>query len=103
MCPVTSQVKTVTHVNLSDMGRQDSCLHIHHDADHHMCRVRYTAYPLFGSNGGLYVGEKVQQISGPEGRRVTGRRMVGKTMPFLACMEQLKMVALALAPRRDST
>jgi len=86
------------HVNLFEIGQQDSCLHIHYDADHRMCQVRVTAYPLYGSNGELYMGEMVQQISVPEDRRVKGRRMVGKTMPFLACMEQLKMVASAQAP-----
>ena len=86
------------HVNLFEIGQQDSCLHIHYDANHRMCQVRVTAYPLYGSNGELYMGEMVQQISGPEDRRVNGRRMVGKTLPFMACIDQLKMVAAAQAP-----
>jgi transcriptional regulator with GAF, ATPase, and Fis domain len=63
-----------------------------------MCQVRVSAYPLRGSNGELYMGELIQQLSGPEERRVNGRRMVGQTPPFLACMDQLKMAAAAHAP-----
>jgi two-component system, NtrC family, response regulator AtoC len=86
------------HVNLFEIGQRDSCLHVHHDADHRICQVRVTAYPLYGSDGELYMGELIQEISAPEERRQNGRRMVGKTVPFLACMDQLKMVASAQAP-----
>lgn len=86
------------HVNLFEIGKTDSCLHVHYDADNRMCQVRVSAYPLRGSNGELYMGELIQQISAPEERRTNGRRMVGQTLPFLACMDQLKMVATAQAP-----
>jgi len=86
------------HVNLFEIGKRDSCLHVHQDADHRMCQVRVTAYPLYGSSGELYMGELIEEISAPEERRTNGRRMVGKTAPFLACMDQLKMVASAQAP-----
>ena len=86
------------HINLFEIGKQDSCVHVHYDADHRMCQVRVTAYPLYGSNGELFMGELIQEISVPDERRLNGRRMVGKTQPFLACMEQLKMVAGAQAP-----
>ena len=86
------------HVNLFEIGKRDSCLHVHYDANHRMCQVRVTAYPLYGSNGELFMGELIQEISAPEERRLNGRRMVGETPPFLACMEQLKMVASAQAP-----
>jgi len=86
------------HVNLFEIGKRDSCLHVHQDADHRMCQVRVTAYPLYGSSGELYMGELIEEISAPEERRTNGRRMVGGTAPFLACMEQLKMVASAQAP-----
>jgi two-component system response regulator AtoC len=86
------------HANLFEIGKTDSCLHVHYDADHRMSQVRVTAYPLRGSNGELYMGELIQQLSGPEERRANGRRMVGRSQPFLACMDQLKMVAAAQAP-----
>ena len=86
------------HVNLFEIGKRDSCMHVHHDADHRMCQVRVTAYPLYGSSGELFMGALIEEISAPEERRVNGRRMVGKTAPFLACMDQLKMVASAQAP-----
>ena len=86
------------HANLFDIGKTDSCLHVHYDGDHRMCQVRVSAFPLRGSDGELYMGELIEQISAPEERRVNGRRMVGQTQPFLACMEQLKMVSMAQAP-----
>jgi transcriptional regulator with PAS, ATPase and Fis domain len=86
------------HVNLFEIGKQDSCLHLHYDANHRMCQVRVTAFPLHGADGELYMGELIEEISAPEERRVNGRRMVGKTQPFLACMDQLKMVSSAHAP-----
>jgi transcriptional regulator with PAS, ATPase and Fis domain len=86
------------HVNLFEIGKQDSCLHVHYDANHRMCQVRVSAFPLRGSSGELYMGELIQQISTPDERRLNGRRMVGKTPPFLACMDQLKMVSSAQAP-----
>jgi len=86
------------HVNLFEVGQRDSCLHIHYDKDHRMCQVRVTAYPLRGGDGELYMGELIQQISGPEDRRVEGKRMVGCTPTFMSCMDQLKMVAAAQAP-----
>jgi len=86
------------HVNLFEIGQRDSCLHIHYDKDHRMCQVRVTAYPLRGSDGELYMGELIEELSGPEERRIEGKRMVGFTPPFMACMDQLKMVAAAHAP-----
>jgi len=86
------------HANLFEIGKTDSCLHVHYDSGHRMCQVRVTAHPLRGSNGELYMGELIQQLSGPDERRINGRRMVGKSTPFLACMDQMKMVAAAQAP-----
>ncbi|MEN8204979.1 MAG: sigma 54-interacting transcriptional regulator [Pseudomonadota bacterium] len=86
------------HANMFEIGKSDSCLHVHFDSDHRMCQVRVTAFPLRGNNGELYMGELIQQLSGPEDRRVNGRRMVGQTPPFLACIDQMKMIAAASAP-----
>jgi two-component system response regulator AtoC len=86
------------HVNLFEVGQQDSCVHLHYDVGHRLCQARVTAYPLHGSDGELYMGELIEEISPPEERRNNGRRMVGKTQPFLACIEQLRMVAAAQAP-----
>jgi two-component system response regulator AtoC len=86
------------HVNLFEIGKTDSCLHVHYDGNNRICQVRVSAFPLRGSDGELYMGELIQQLSGPEERRINGRRMVGKAPPFLACLDQLKMVATAQAP-----
>ena len=86
------------HANMFEIGKADSCLHVHFDSDHRMCQVRVTAHPLRGNNGELYMGELIQQLSGPDERRINGRRMVGQSTSFLACMDQMKMVAAAQAP-----
>jgi PAS domain S-box-containing protein len=86
------------HQNLFENGKQNSCLHVHYDANHRMCQVRVTAYPMQGSNGELFMGEFIQAIASPSQQRKNGRRMVGKSEPFLAVMEQLHMVAAAQAP-----
>ena len=86
------------HLNLFETGQRDSCVHLHYDVGHRMGQVRVTAYPLQGSNGELYMGELIQEMSTPNERRNNGQRMVGKAPEFMACMEQLKMVAAAQAP-----
>lgn len=86
------------HANLFDIGKTDSCLHVHYDGDKRLCQVRVSAFPLRGTNGELYMGELIQQLSAPEEHRVNARRMVGQTKPFLACMDQLGMVSQAQAP-----
>jgi two-component system response regulator AtoC len=86
------------HLNLFEIGKQDSCLHTHYDKSQRMCKVRVTAYPLRGGDGRLYMGELIQELSAPEERRLNGRRLVGSTAPFLACLEQLKMAAAVHAP-----
>jgi transcriptional regulator with PAS, ATPase and Fis domain len=86
------------HAKLFEVEQRNSCLHIHYDKDHRMCQVRVTAYPLRGSDGQLYMGELIEELSGPEDRRVEGKRMVGCSPAFMGCMDQLKMVAAAHAP-----
>ena len=86
------------HVNLFEIGQRDSCVHLHYDVDHRLCQVKVSTYPLLGSNGELYMGELIEEISAPAERGLNGRRMVGKAPPFMACMDQLKMVATAQAP-----
>jgi two-component system response regulator AtoC len=86
------------HVNLFEVGQRDSCLHVHYDTNHRMCQVRVTAYPLIGSDGELYMGELIEELSGPGDRNYEGKRLVGSTPPFMACIDQLKMVATAHAP-----
>lgn len=86
------------HLNLFENGTQDSCLHTHYDKSKRSCKVRVSAYPLRGLDGKLYMGELIQEMSAPESRDINLKRMVGTTMPFVACLEQLKMTALVHAP-----
>jgi transcriptional regulator with PAS, ATPase and Fis domain len=86
------------HLNLFEIGETYSCLHTHYDQSRHRCKVRVTAYPVRGSNGKLYMGELIQEIAAPEQAGTNGKRMVGCTGPYLACIEQLKMVSAVHAP-----
>ena len=86
------------HTHLFEKGEQKSCVHIHYDQDGNMHQVRVTAYPLRSSDGELYLGEHIQEISAPEHPGAGVGRMVGKTGPFTACVEQLKLVAATHAP-----
>lgn len=86
------------HLNLFEIGKQDSCLHTHYDKNNRVCRVRVTAYPLRGADGKLYMGELIEELCAPDAQRANGNTMVGSTPPFLACLEQLKMTAAAHAP-----
>lgn len=86
------------HLNLFEIGETYSCLHTHYDKSRRSCKVRVTAYPVRGSNGKLYMGELIREIAAPEEVGQTGKRMVGCTGPYMACIEQLKMVAAVHAP-----
>ena len=86
------------HSHLFEHGEQKSCVHIHYDQDGNMHQVRVTAHPLRSSDGELYLGEHIQEISAPEHVTGSAGRMVGKTEPFTACVEQLKLVAATHAP-----
>ena len=57
------------HQNLFENGKQNTCLHVHYDANHRMSQVRVTAYPLQGSNGELFMGELIQAIASPSQHR----------------------------------
>mgnify|MGYP001821224760 FL=1 len=86
------------HNYLFENAEQKSCLHIHYDQHGQMHQVRVTAYPLHSNDGEMYLGELIQEISAPEQPGATGGRMVGNTMAFTACLEQLKLVAATEAP-----
>lgn len=85
------------HLNLFETGKQDTCLHIHYDKNNRSFRVRVSAFPLRGVDGRLYMGEMIQELCSFD-RLDCSKRMVGATMPFLACLEQMKMTALVHAP-----
>jgi len=81
------------HTHVFATGEPHSCLHIHYDADHHMHQVRVTAYPLRCPDGTLCMGETVEELSAKQDKDNSPDQMVGRSKPFLACMEHLKMAA----------
>lgn len=86
------------HASLFKYNKPTSCVHNHFDKNGRMYQVRVSGYPLRGSNGELYMGELIEELNLPAERRRNSRHMVGKSRPFLACMDQLKVAATAEAP-----
>jgi two-component system, NtrC family, response regulator AtoC len=96
--PCSEAGENCPHSNLYSTGKPTTCLHNHYDIKGRMCQVRVHAYPLRGGNGELYMGELIEAINPPDERRKNGKRMVGKSRPFMACIDQLKVAAGAEAP-----
>ena len=86
------------HQDLYEKETSCSCLHIHYDTKGRAHRVKIKAYPLFGDNGEVYLGEALEDISMPDERYSDQVRMVGKSPVFLRMLEQLRIGASADAP-----
>jgi DNA-binding NtrC family response regulator len=86
------------HDQVFNTGKASFCAHSHRDINDRVHQVKVAAYPLYGADGELYLGECIDEILPPEERRSGGERMVGATPAFLACVEQLKVGASSEAP-----
>jgi transcriptional regulator with PAS, ATPase and Fis domain len=86
------------HVSLYEHRRPTICIHQHYDPAMRAHQVRVSAYPLSGTDGSLLMGELIEEIAAPDTRRHMPRRMVGRSQPFLACVDQLKVTASTEAP-----
>jgi len=96
--PCHEEGEECPHVHIFDTGESCVCAHVHVDAGHRIHQVRVSAYPLHGSDGQLYMGECIEQVTSPDDRRSGSDRMVGNTPVFLACVEQLSVAAGSDAP-----
>ncbi len=81
-----------------EQGRGTSCLHVHYDGQGRVHRVKINAYPLQGSDGALYLGEVIDELSEPDERHSGEPRMAGESPVFLAVLEQLRQAANSDAP-----
>ncbi len=63
-----------------------------------MYQVRVSAFPLNGSNDELLLGECIEEISSTNNYIPGGGRMVGESVEFLACIDQLNIAASSDAP-----
>jgi PAS domain S-box-containing protein len=79
-------------------GEGCSCMHIHYDPDGRAHRVKIKAYPLLDSDGEMYLGEAIQDLSQPDARDSDRIRMVGESELFLRMLEQLNLAAAADVP-----
>lgn len=86
------------YLQLFENGERYSCLHAHYGSDDRRCLVRVKAYPLRDLNGQLLMGELIQRLPGDGGQCANVIPMAGGSAPFLACLEQLQMVAELQAP-----
>lgn len=96
--PCSESGEECPHQYLFEKGEQHSCVHLHYDQEHRVHQVRVTAYPLVSSNGALYMGEMIEDITAPEERLSEAERMVGEAPAFTACMQQLDLVAASEIP-----
>jgi PAS domain S-box-containing protein len=86
------------HEKMFEDGKSHSCVHIHYDKDHRMHQVRVTGHPLRSTDGNLFMGELIEEISVPDNAQPVDKRMVGEAPLFTACVDQLKLVAASYAP-----
>lgn len=96
--PCHEEGEECPHTHIFDTGESCVCAHVHVDAGHRIHQVRVSAYPLYGSDGQLYMGECIEQVTSPDDRRTGTDRMVGSTPAFLACVKQLSVAAGSDAP-----
>jgi transcriptional regulator with PAS, ATPase and Fis domain len=96
--PCHEEGEECPHGHIFDTGDPCVCAHVHVDAGHRMHQVRVSAFPLKGSDGELYMGECIEQVTSPDDRRCGSERMVGNTPAFLACVKQLSVAAGSDAP-----
>ncbi len=86
------------HHQIFETQQAHSCLHLHSGANGRDHRVRVKAFPLAGSNGKLYLGEVLQDLSAEKATRDKGISMVGTSPTFLAMMERLISAAQSDCP-----
>ena len=86
------------HQHVFRTGKPYSCTHEHsHDNDRqHKCRV--DAFPLVGSNGDLYLGESIEELSQASADDSVEKRMVGQSASFRDCLKKLDLASRADVP-----
>lgn len=96
--PCSQSGEDCPHISLYKFSKPTSSVHHHYDVNHRAYQVRVSAFPLRGTDGKLLMGELIEQIASTELQQRNYRRMVGRSLPFMACMEQLKVAASTEAP-----
>lgn len=75
-----------------------TCLHIHHDDNGRVHRVKIKAFPIRDQAGEIYIGELLEPLSSGLETNDRDIRMTGQSRVFLRMLEQLKLAALSQAP-----
>ncbi len=96
--PCSEEGEECPHEHVFTRGVSKVCAHIHCDADHRMHQVRVSAFPLKDANGELLLGESIEEMSSIGNYVPGGGRMVGESIEFVACVDQLNIAASSDAP-----
>lgn len=86
------------HEHVFKTGQAKICAHLHCDSEHHMHQVKISAFPLKGFNNELFLGECIEEVSPDIKSRSGTNQMVGDSVEFIACIDQLNIAAGSEAP-----
>ena len=96
--PCSLDGEACPHDKVFDNGEPTICAHFHRDISGHVHQVKVSAYPLAGTDGELYMGECLEEVSVSDNPCASDSRMVGDTPAFLACLKQLEIASSSEAP-----
>ncbi len=86
------------HKKVFETRAPHQVLHIHYDANALPEHVRIKGSPIFGQDGSMYLGEAVFPLARSDDLDCEQHRLVGRSKPFLVCIENLTRAAATTAP-----
>jgi len=86
------------HKKVFETRAPHQVLHIHYDANALPEHVRIKGSPIFGQDGSMYLGEAVFPLAHSDDLDGEQHRLVGRSKPFLVCIENLTRAAATTAP-----
>ncbi|HED52268.1 MAG TPA: AAA family ATPase [Gammaproteobacteria bacterium] len=86
------------HKKVFETRAPHQVLHIHYDTNALPEHVRIKGSPIFGQDGSMYLGEAVFPLAHSDDLDGKQNRLVGRSKPFLVCIENLTRAAATTAP-----
>ena len=96
--PCSEEGEECPHEFVFKTGEAKVCSHIHCDNGHNLHQVKVSAFPLRGPNNELFLGECIEEVASVKNIDAGTKQMVGESIPFIACTNQLKVAASSDAP-----
>ncbi|MES0328085.1 MAG: sigma 54-interacting transcriptional regulator [Gammaproteobacteria bacterium] len=96
--PCSIEGEDCPHEQVFGDGESKVCIHLHCDANHRMHQVKVSAFPLYGANNELLLGECIEDVPSINDHMSSSERMVGQSTEFMACINQLNIAASSDAP-----